>query len=339
MFRAGTRVALAASLVIGVAAVVVGISVGGSGPSHGRGPLAAAMSSMPQSTTVAGFTDWSYVARRGSLDTARERDLVTRSVLIDVAPGLASAIGVRLRDLRWEVYGQGQGDFTEAVVVRLKRALPTEARLRRAGYKQNRSTSVWSATGRLAGEEQIYGSVAVLPKDGLLVLGAGPRAVVAVASVVRGDRPSFVRNRAVADATSALAHTHTALIQTRGLGCRATEAGRDPETERQVEAAQQRFGRLARYSVLARGLRDTDSGTQRFFVAMTFPSAAVAAEQARFRGAMSVGPFIGRRGDMGDVLRLRSATSDERTTVLAYDHPADSEYLMTGQGPLLPASC
>lgn len=339
MFRAGTRIALAASVVVVAAAVAVGISAGGSGPAHGRGPLAAAMSSMPQSTTVAGFTDWSYVTRHGSLDTARERDLVTRSVLIDVAPGLASATGVRLRDLQWEVYGQGRGDFTEAVVVRLKRTLPTEARLRRAGYKQNRSTLVWSATGRLAAEEQIYGSVAVLPKDDVLVLGAGSGAVRAVAAVIRGDRPSFVRNRAVAEATSALANSHTALIQARGLGCGATDAGREPETARQVDAAQQRFGRLVRYSVLARGLRDTDSGTQRFFVAMTFPSAAVAAEQARVRGAMSEGPFIGRRGDMAEVLRLRSATSDERTAVLAYDHPADSEYLMTGQGPLLPASC
>jgi len=337
MFRAGTRIALAASVVAGAAAVALGISVGGSGPAHGRGSLAAAMSSLPQSTTVAGFTDWAYVTRRGSLDTARERDLVTRSALIDDTPGLAAALGLRLHDLEWEVYGQG--GFGEAVVVRLKRAMPTAARLRKAGFKQNRSTLIWSATGRLAAEEPIYGTVAVLPNDDVLVFGAGPRAVGAVASVVRGHGSSFVRNRAVADATSALAGAHTALIQTLGLGCRATEPGREPETARQVEAAQQRFGRLVRYSVLARGLRDADSETQSFFVAMTFPSAAVAAEQARIRGALSTGPFIGRRGDMAEVLRLRSATSTERTAVLTYDHPADSEYLMTGQGPLLPASC
>jgi hypothetical protein len=338
MFRAGRRTALAASVVVAAAAIAVGISVGRSGPAHGRGPLAAAMSSLPQSTTVAGFTDWSYVARRGSLNAARERDLVTRSALIDVAPGLASALGLRLRDLQWEVYGQG--GFGEAAVVRLKRAMPTAARLRKAGYRQDKSTSVWLATGRLAGKEPIYGAVAVLPRDDVVVLGVGPRAVAAVASVARGQAASFVRNRAVADATSALTGVHTALIQVRGLGCKATEPGRDPETERQVEAAEQRVGgRVVRYSVLARGLRDADSGMQRFFVAMTFPSPAVAAEQARVRGALSIGPFIGRRGDMGEVLRLRSATSDGRTAVLTYDHPADSEYLMTGQGPLLPASC
>jgi hypothetical protein len=337
MFRAGRRTALAASVVVASAAVAVGISVGGSAPAHGRGPLAAAMSSLPQSTTVAGFTDWSYVTRTGSLNTARERDLVTRSALIDVAPGLASALGLRLRDLRWEVYGQG--GFGEAVVVRLKSSMPTAARLRKAGFRQSRSTLVWLATGRLAGEESIYGAVSVLPQDGVVVFGAGPRAVAAVTSVVRGHASSFVRNRAVADATLALASAHTALIQARGLGCKATEPGREPETARQVEAAEQRFGRVVRYSVLARGLRDAGSGTQRFFVAMTFPSAAVATEQARVRGALSLGPFIGRRGDTAGVLRIRSATSDGRTALLTYDHPVDSEYLMTGQGPLLPASC
>lgn len=336
MFRAGTGIAMAASVIVSAAAVAVGVSAGASGPAHGRGPLAAAMSSLPQSTTVAGFTDWAYVTQeRGSLYVAEERDLVTRSALIDVAPGLASALGVRLRDLRWETYGQG--DYGEVAVVRLKRAMPTAARLRKAGYKLDRS--IWTATGRLAGEEAIYGSVVILPKDDILVTGVSRRAVAAAASVVLGRSTSFVENRAVADATAALASAHTALIQARGLGCAATEPGREPDTARQVEAAQQLFGRVQRYSILARGLRDVASGPQRFLVAMTFPSAAVAAEQARVRGALSQGPFIGRSGDMADVLRLRSATSDGRTALLTYGHPADSEYLMTGQGPLLPASC
>ena len=337
MFRAGSRVALAASVVVAAAAIGVGISVGGSGPAHGRGPLAAAMSSLPQSTAVAGFTDWGYITQHRSLNVARERDLITRSALIDVAPGLAAVLGVRLGDLRWEVYGQG--GFGEAAVVRLKGAVPTPARLRKAGYRYDRSTLIWSATGRLAAEEPIYGYVATLAKDDVLVLGAKPGAVGRVAAVARGTGPSFVRDRAVADAVTSLAGAHTALIQAQGLGCQATEAGREPETARQVQAAQQRFGRLEGYAVLGRGLRDTGTGMQRFLVAMTFPSAAVAAEQAQVRGALSHGPFIGRSGDMAEVVQLRSAKSDGQTTLLAYDHPADSEYLMTGQGPLLPASC
>ncbi|HKY58561.1 MAG TPA: hypothetical protein VJL80_11010 [Aeromicrobium sp.] len=337
MFRAGTRSALVASVVVAAAAVGVGVSVGGSAPAHGRGPLAAAMSSLPQSTTVAGFTDWSYVTQHRSLDMARERDLVTRSALIDVAPGLAAVLGVRLRDVRWEAYAKGE--FGEAAVVELKRAMPTAARLRKAGYRPNKSTSVWSATGLLGAQEPLYASVAVLPKDGVLVLGSKPGAVATTASVVRGQSPAFVRDRGVADATAALAGVHTALIQARGLGCDATEPGREPETARQAEAAQQRYGRVERYSVLGRGLRDANTGTQRYFVAMTFQSAAVAAEQARTRGVLSQGPFIGRTGDMAEVLRLRSVDSDGRTARLVYDHPADSAYLMTGQDPLLPASC
>lgn len=295
------------------------------------------MSSLPESTHVAGFTDWRYVAQQGPLSRARDRDLVTRSALVDVAPGLAAALGVRLRDIRWEAYGQGA--FGEAAVVRIDGAMPTAARLRKAGYRLDNATQVWSATGRLAAEEPIYAVVAVLPKDDLLVMGAGSGAVKSTAAVVRGDAPSFVRIRAVADATTALAGAHTALIQTLGLGCEATEPGREPETARQVEAAEQRFGRVVRYSVLGRGLLDASSDTQRYRAAMTFPSAAVAAEQAHIRGALSEGPFIGRSGDMAEVLRLRSSGSEGRTALLTYDHPADSEYLMTGQGPLLPASC
>ena len=338
MFRAGTGIVVAASVIVSAAAIAAGVSAGGSGPAHGRGPLAAAMGSLPRSTTVAGFTDWAYVTQeRGSRYVAEERDLVTRSALIDVTPGLASALGVRLRDLQWETYGQG--DYGEVAVVRLKRAMPSVARLRKSGYKHDPSTQIWTATGRLAGEEAIYGSVAVLPKDDVVVLGVGRRAVAAAASVVRGRATSFAEARAVANATAALAGAHTALIQERGLGCAATEPGREPETARQAEAAQQRFGRVQPYSVLARGLRDVASGPQRFVVAMTFPSAAVAAEQARVRGALSQGPFIGRSGEMAEVLRLRSVASDGSTALLTYDHPADSQYLMTGQGPLLPASC
>lgn len=337
MFRAGTRMGLAAAAVVVAGAVAVGVAVGGSGSAHGRGPLAAAMSSLPASTTIAGFTDWAYVAQHHSLNAARERDLVTRSALVDEAPGLTKALGVRLRDLQWEVYGQG--GFNEVAIVRLTGPMPTAARLHKAGYKQNRLTRLWSATGRLAAEEPIYRVVAVLAKEDVLVMGVGSNAVGTVAAVVRGERPSFVQDRAVADATAALAGVHTALIQVQGLGCDATKPGREPEAERQADAAQQRFGRVRPYSVLARGLRDTDTDTQQFLVAMTFPSAAVAADQARIRGALSVGPFIGRSGDMAAVLRVRSATSDGRTTLLTYDHPADSEYLMTGQGPLLPASC
>src|SRR5690242_10955584 len=126
MFRAGSRIALAASVVVAAAARAVGMSGGGSGPGRGRGALAAGVSSLPKSTVVAGFTDWSYVTEHRSLNDARERDLITRSALIDVAPGVATVLGVRLRDLQWEVYGLG--GYGEAAVVRLKRAMPTATR-------------------------------------------------------------------------------------------------------------------------------------------------------------------------------------------------------------------
>jgi hypothetical protein len=129
------------------------------------------------------------------------------------------------------------------------------------------------------------------------------------------------------------------LIQTSGLGCEATKVAVEPERKLQADAAEARFGRLVPYAVLGRGMADDGSDEQRFIVAMTFRSAAVASEQARIRTALSDGPFLGRSGDMAEVLRLRKSGSDGPVAFLSYDHPADSEYLMTGHGPLMQASC
>jgi hypothetical protein len=96
---------------------------------------------------------------------------------------------------------------------------------------------------------------------------------------------------------------------------------------------------LARYRWLGRGLLDDGSKMQTVVVAMPSKSAEVASRQAEVRAALSTGPFIGRTGDMNEVLRLRSARTHGNTAVLTYAHPVDSDYLMPGRGPLLPASC
>jgi hypothetical protein len=335
MFGVGPRMALAASVVVTAAALGVGVAAGGSAPAEGRGPLAAAVASLPRSTTVASFTDWERVIDHYDLREAMERDLVTRSVIIDDHAGLDRWLGVDVPDVAWEVFGQSPTG--EAAVLRLKRSMPTAQRLRKAGYQLR--NGVWVASGRLAAEEPIYASVAVLPHDRVMVIGTGPRAVGATRAVIRGADASFVADRGVASVVQALAGVQTAFIQTSGLGCEATKVAVEPERARQVAAAEARFGRVVPYSVLGRGLRDDRSDIQRFTVAMNFDSAAIAAKQAGIRAALSYGPFLGRSGEMADVLRLRASGSDGSVATLSYDHPADSEYLMTGHGPLMPASC
>jgi len=332
MFRAR---ALAAVIAV-VAAATLGYFFGGSAPVGGRTPLATAVASVPADVTVLGFTDWGSILDRYTVGEALDRDLSTRSALADAdLDQLWSVLGWRLRDLAWEAYARDR--LGDVAVVALKGDVPSDARLRKAGYQLG--GKVWRATGRLEAEQPLYRFVAPLAKRHLVVMSDGFDAVEKTLAVIEGRRPSLAANPHVAGSVPALAAGATALLQAGDLGCEATTAAIDPDTVNQVRAAQDRFGTLETYRWLGRGLSDDGSRLQTFVVAMPFASAAVASRQADVRAAMSVGPFIGRAGDMSEVLRLRSARTEGSTAVLTYAHPANSDYLMPGRGPLLPASC
>jgi len=332
MFRARSLAAVIAVVV----AVALGVLLGRGAPAGGRAPLAVAVATLPADTTVVGFTDWRSILSRYSVARANERDLSTRSALADAdLPQLRAALGLRLRDLSWEAYGKDR--VGDVAVVGLNGDLPSDQRFRKAGYRLD--AGVWRATGAIEAQEPLYRYVAALPSRNLLVMSDGITSVTHVLAVLGGHKPSLAENRDVGSVVTALSGVDTALIQAGALGCEATVAAIDADTILQVRAAQERFGRLAQYRLLGRGLSDDGSSLQRFVVAMPFRSATVAAKQVEIRAAMSAGPFIGRSGAMTDVLRLRDARNDGATAVLTYGHPADSEYLMPGRGPLLPASC
>jgi hypothetical protein len=332
MSRARSLVAVVAV----VAAVALGIVLGRSAPAGGRAPLAVAVASLPANQSVVGFTDWKAILDRYTVYEATERDLSSRSALTDVdLDQLRAVLGWGLHDLNWEVFGKDPvGDI---VIVSVDGEVTSSSRLRKAGYRFD--GKIWRATGRIEDQRPLYRFVAPLPSRRLLVMSDGYTAVKHSLSVIAGRDRSFADNQDVAGIVRAMPGVETALIQAAGLGCDATKAAIDADTVRQVRAAQDRFGRLARYQMLGRGLSDDGTDLQRFVVAMPFRSAAIASEQAHIRGAMSTGPFIGRAGSMSEVLRLRSARSDDNVATLRYDHPADSDYLMPGRGPLLPASC
>jgi len=332
MFRVRSLIAV----VVVMVAATLGYFLGSAAPVGGRTPLATAVASVPADVTVLGFTDWASILDRYSVQKALDRDLSTRSALADAdLDQLRSALGWRLQDLAWEAYAQDR--VGDVAVVGLKGDVPSDARLRKAGYQPG--GRVWRATGLVEAQQPLYRFVAPLAKRHLVVMSDGFEAVQKTLAVIDGRRTSLAASPHVVGVVAALAAGETALLQAGDLGCDATSASVDDDAVNQVRAAQDRFGRLQTYSWLGRGLNDDGSQQQTFVVAMPFKSAAIASRQADVRAAMSAGPFIGRSGDMSDVLRLRSARTDGSTAVLTYAHPADSDYLMPGRGPLLPASC
>jgi hypothetical protein len=162
-----------------------------------------------------------------------------------------------------------------------------------------------------------------------------------VLDIVAGRTPSLATNPSARAAVEALSGSTSVLLESAALGCASTRVGIDADSEAQARTAQDRVGALERYRFLGRGLSDVAGrrAIQEFVLAMPFSSTAQATGQARIRGELSAGPFIGRIGSTTDVLRLTSTRTSGATAVLTYDHPVDSGVLMTGRGPLLPAAC
>src|SRR5580765_6957714 len=97
-----SRVALAAAVVTAALAVVAAAWVGGSAPVSARPPLAAALAVVPESATTVGFTHWEAALHGRSLAATRQRDLATRSVIMDLPSDITSPLGVTAKDLEWE---------------------------------------------------------------------------------------------------------------------------------------------------------------------------------------------------------------------------------------------
>lgn len=338
MSSAPSRVAPVIAAVIIAAAVALSALAGGAAPVGSRPSLAAALGVLPESTTVVGFTDWRAAQDGRSAVEAQQRDLLTRSVVGDFAPEILAPLGVTPRDLQWEVLGRGR--TVKVDVVRLERGhAPSPRRLMRAGYRN--VSGVWISDKSSAAQGSMWGAFAWVPHRRLIVGSSRSESVRASLDVIHGRAPSLVADPAIRDVAQPLMGSTAVLIEPGPVGCLETRADVTPDAGAQADAAQERVGALARYRALGRGLADLPrrDATQRFVISMPFASARKAAAQARIRADLSQGAFIGGLGTFSEVLRLRSARADGTTATLVYDHPVNSAVLMTGRGPLLPASC
>lgn len=337
-------VAAVLALACVLAAVGAGWAAGAWRPDT-RPPLTSALASLPADTRIVGFTHWERIrAALGPDLNAFQRDLSTRSVLQPTADVLEQAYGWSVDDLQWEAYGQAAG--SSVTVLRVTAGLSWDVvrdGLRDIGY--DGGDDRWSVEAPVLsglGASDLLAEVALVPREGLIVLSDTAAPVDLALDVLAGRADSLADDRTAAATAQALAGSDAVLMQAGDLGCESA-AIPDGEAVDQAAVAQARAGDVVPFVYSGRGITERGSGAgldaQSMRFAMTFRSAAQAGEQARVRAALASGPFIGRTGTVEETLRLDTARADGRTAVLELDHDPDSAPFMVGRGPLLFASC
>lgn len=339
--RLAARTVIVPVVVMSVA-LAAGWWAGGRLSADPRAPLASALDALPSSVDVVGFTDWSSIRAQVGIDDAALRDLATRSVLAGSADDMDDTFGWSVADLDWEAYGQSPEGAT--LVARVSRSVSfdqIEERLAAMGYQRADGLWVLDEAGRAAiGPElaSVLGVVAMIPRRRLLVAGSTVGDVRRAFAPIRHGGQSLLDRRPVVDLAAELAGAEAALLQRGSTACASSALPADPDVTAQAAAAVASSGRLARPQWAGRGLSDDGTRQQIRFVS-AYGSPAVAARQAAVRASLATGPFIGRTGRVEDSLALTSATSVGAVAVLRFDLDPDRGAYLSGEGPLLFASC
>ena len=347
------------SNVIAIIAILL-VTTGGwmsSRTSHeARAPLAQALDLLPPDTRVAGFTDWALIRstlgfdnvttaldRDTLLSNAFERDLSARSILENFTPTMVAKYGWSVADLRWEMYGQATtGAVLAAGMNDDLKADAVVSGLRKLGYVQKRGS--WSlGPDKLAlaapGLPETFVNIAVLGDERLIIASDSSSYLEGVIAMHRHHGKSLAAIAAIRQTASPLLGAQSAVIQVRNDACKSTGLTGEPATvQAQGRNTVKPLGKLASVTYGARAIFDR-AGDQRLRFSLTFDSAAVATRQLQLRSALTKGSFVGRTGQIGDVLTLTSAQTNGPNATLDFDVDTDKGSFMDGNGPLLFAAC
>jgi hypothetical protein len=342
-------------LLVIAAAIVGGRSAGGEVAADTRSAMTSALDSLPADTQVVGITDWSRIRRvlgvgaaktasdRATLtDDASLRDLSTRSVIGQYTEEMHDAYGWSPADLDWEAYGQAKDG--SVMVARLDDSVSfgsVRSHLGKLGY--SRDGRVWTPGPDSTASQELTSTLAavtLVPRQRLVV--AADRATYAstVLETIDRDAPSLLSVRSAADVASTLVGADSALLQSGPFTCQSTsleDAGADVQA--QARAALDRAGALVKPEFTGRALDAGSKTSETMRFALGFRSPTAAARQLQVRTALASGPFIGRSGRLEESLVLRSSAVRGSTALLRFRHNPDSTAYMTGDGPLLFASC
>jgi len=346
----------------GVIAIIVAalVSIGGWAVSRtqddARAPLSQAMDVLPADTRVAGFTNWSQIrvtfgldeittatGRKSLVDKSFQRDLSARSVLESLTEVMKAKFGWTIADLRWEAYGQATDGAVLAAGMNdgLKVGAVT-ARLRKLGYVNKGDT--WSiGTDKLSrqapGLPMTFSNIAVLGDERLILLSDSRSYLDRVLTMHRDHDTSLAGVPAARRTATALLGAQSAAVQVGKDACNSAGLGDMPAAVRaQARNTVRPLGELAPLAYGGRGIFDS-SGGQRLRFSLTFESAVQATRQLELRRALSTGPFVGRTGQIGDVLTLRAGHTTGPNATLDFGLEAGKGSFMGNDGPLLFAAC
>jgi hypothetical protein len=315
-----------------------------------------AVANAPADTERLSWTDWEGVRRelgsdvdarsgapevRQFLTDAFDRDLTSRSALVQSAPALQEHFGFSPASASWELFSQGPDGA--AVTVRMPDRTDygeIADRLESLGYARPDS-----ATGVWAGGPDLLPSIdadltpelafVVLDADAHLVVASDQQGYAATAHrAATGDGGRVAGLDAVAQA---LGEPLSAAVYTGEYACGALAMGQaddgdQAEAARLVDAA----GTVDPYLAFAMGARS--GGEVR--VAMEFANDDQARANADSRAVLASGPAVGQGGDFADRFALGSATADGPVVRLDLT-PVRGAYVLSdlSTGPLLFATC
>ncbi len=154
-----------------------------------------------------------------------------------------------------------------------------------------------------------------------------------VIDTVHGSHQSLLANRAATEVTEAVAGRSAAVFDDGRIKCTGS-----PELDAAdlagVKRLESQHGALADPRWIARAA-DAD----KYVFAEAFGSAHEARGQREIRTALTIGPFIGRRGSVEDSLTQAHTVVDGATVIHSFTPTGDSEPFLVDAGPVVFNGC
>ena len=324
--------------------------------SDSRSDLAQALDSIPADTGVAGFTDWagirktlgfgdvrSKVDRTSVIDSSFKRNFSARSIMQGFTEEMQSSYGWSIVDTRWEMYAQSsKGAFLSVGLNDGLKSSTVTAGLKKMGYRK--VDGLWSIptdtlSGLIPNLPNTFLRAAYFPREKLIYFGDNTPFMQSVVKVHTSHGRTLAGVAAARMTAQPLNGSLSAVVSNRTESCEATGlSGQPADVRTQAANIVSPFGKLSSYRYAGRAIFD-DGDDSHLTFSMAFDTAARASSQLELRRQLTTGPFLGRTGQLQEVLQLRSTHTDGPAAWLDFGFDADKASFMNGDGPLLFAAC